>query len=246
MHNFLAASRTPAVGQLHQHADRDPCPRSLRPLFASLSLSQMTLKYCDDMSAADWIVQAHIPYEQLLNFGPSIFPAYARLRFIPDPTRPGQTEADANVAEDHPSDMEQARRALDHLRRFTATPDDCYFCVWEGYPIYFPPAVLDGPMVTIPHRRYFLLHGSLADLGSWDETLGGGYVPPPAFAWPADITGASPAMSTPTGPESEPSKQRSTHSSTPLSLTSSQLNQPSLNPPTTSRHRGSPYPQHSP
>jgi hypothetical protein len=153
MHNFLAASRTPAVGQLHQHADRDPCPRSLRPLFASLSLSQMTLKYCDDMSAADWIVQAHIPYEQLLNFGPSIFPAYARLRFIPDPTRPGQTEADANVAEDHPSDMEQARRALDHLRRFTATPDDCYFCVWEGYPIYFPPAVLDGPMVTIPHRR---------------------------------------------------------------------------------------------
>jgi hypothetical protein len=41
-------------------------------------------------------------------------------------------------------------------------------------------------MVTIPHRRYFLLHGSLADLGSWDETLGGGYVPPPAFAWPAD------------------------------------------------------------
>ncbi len=49
------------------------------------------------MSAADWIVQAHIPWEQLVNFGPPDFPAYAQLRFIPDPTKPGQEEADANV-----------------------------------------------------------------------------------------------------------------------------------------------------
>jgi hypothetical protein len=92
-------------------------------------------------------------------------------------------------------------------------------------------------MVTIPNWRYFLLHGSLADLGSWEETpLGGVGDFPPAFAWPATTVGASPATSTPTGPESEPSKQRSTHSSTPLSSTSSQLNQLSPNPPTTNRH----------
>ena len=145
----------------------------------------MTLQHCSDISVADWIVQAHIPWEQLVNFGPPDFPAYARLRFIPDPTKPGQTEADANVAEDHPSDAEQTQRAFEHLRRFTATPEDCYFCVWEGYPdLNFPPSVLHGPMVTIPHRRYFLLHGSL---GSWDEAVrGGGYHFPPAFAWPAD------------------------------------------------------------
>jgi len=93
----------------------------------------VTLKFCSDMSAADWIVQAQIPWKQLVYFGPPDFPAYARLRFIPDLTRPGQEEADANVAEDDPSDIKQTRRAFLHLRRFTATPENCYFCVWEGY-----------------------------------------------------------------------------------------------------------------
>jgi hypothetical protein len=146
----------------------------------------MQLRYCSDMSAADWIVHAHIPWEQLVNFGPPNFPAYARLRFIPDPTKPGQAEADAYVADDHLPEMEQTRLALEHLRRFTATPEDCYCCVWEGYPIHFPPSVLDGPMVAIPHRRYFLLHGSLTDLTGWAEVLRGVGDFPPAFAWPAD------------------------------------------------------------
>jgi hypothetical protein len=139
------------------------------------------------VSAADWIVQAKIPCEQLINFGPAGFPAYARLRFLRDPTGPGQTEADAYVADDHLPGTEQTRLALEHLRRFTATPEDCYFCVWEGYShISFPPSVLDGPMVTIPHRRYFLLHGSMTDLGSWEETPAGVGDFPPAFVWPAD------------------------------------------------------------
>jgi hypothetical protein len=74
------------------------------------------LQYCNDVSAADWIVQAQIPCEQLVNFGPPGFPAYARLRFIPDPTKPGQTEADAYVADNHLSEMQQTRLALEHLR----------------------------------------------------------------------------------------------------------------------------------
>jgi hypothetical protein len=145
------------------------------------------LKFCSDMSAADWIVQAQIPWKQLVYFGPPDFPAYARLRFIPDPTKPGQEEADANVAEDDPSDIKQTRQAFAYLRRFTATPENCYFCVWEGYSgLNVPPSVQRGPMVTIPHRQYFLLHGSLSDLGSWHETLGPVGSFPPAFAWPAD------------------------------------------------------------
>jgi len=154
----------------------------------------VTLQYCTDVSAADWIVQADIPWTQLLEFGPPDFPAYARLRFIPDPTPPGQAEGDVDIAEDHPSDMQQTQRALDHLRHFTATPEDCYFCVWEGYSdVNFRLSVLDGPMVIITrrihYRRYFLFHGSLADLGSWNETFDGGdaYADlPPAFAWPLD------------------------------------------------------------
>lgn len=147
----------------------------------------MTLEYCNEISAADWIVRAQIPSEQLINFGPPGFPAYARLRFIPDPSWPGQEEADAYVADDHPPEMEQTRLALEHLQRFTARPEDCYFCVWEGYShIQFPPSVLDGPMVIIPYRRYFLLHGFVADLGSWEESLSGVGDFPPAFVWPAD------------------------------------------------------------
>jgi hypothetical protein len=145
------------------------------------------LKFCSDMSAADWIVQAQIPWKQLVYFGPPDFPAYARLRFIPDPTKPGQEEADANVAEDDPSDIKQTRQAFAYLRRFTATPENCYFCVWEGYSgLDVPPSVLRRPMVTIPHRQYFLLHGSLSDLGSRHETLGPVGSFPPAFAWPAN------------------------------------------------------------
>jgi hypothetical protein len=146
----------------------------------------MPLRYCSDMSAADWIVHAYIPWEQWVNFGPPGFPAYARLRFIPDPTKPGQTEADAYV-DDHLPEMEQTRLALEYLGQFTATPEDCYFCVWEGYgDEYIPPSVLEGPMVIIPHRRYFLLHGSLIDFGSWEEIFGSVGDFPPAFAWPAD------------------------------------------------------------
>src|SRR5215204_3479840 len=145
------------------------------------------LQYCNNVSAADWIVQAQIPYEQLINFGPPDFPAYARLRFIPDPTKPGQDEADAYVPGDHVPEMQQTRLALEHLRRFTATPEDCYFCVWEGYgDLNFPPSVLNGPMVIIPHRRYFLLHGSLTDLGGWEDTLAGVGDFPPALVWPSD------------------------------------------------------------
>ena len=147
----------------------------------------MSLSYSGDVSAADWIVSARIPWTQLVTFGPAQFPAYARLRFIPDPSRPGQAETDADIAEDHLLDLQQTRLALHHLRRFTTTPENCFFCVWEGYSdVHFPPSVLAGRMVTIPHRRYVLLQGSL-DLDGWAEALGGaGNLPPPAFAWPAD------------------------------------------------------------
>lgn len=93
-------------------------------------------------------------------------------------------------------------------------------------------------MVTIPNRRYFLFHGSLTDLGSSNEIYEGGAAYAdlsPAFAWPADHSWCLASDVDPTG-ESEPSKQRSTHSSTPPSSTSSQLNQPSLNPPTTNHN----------
>ena len=148
----------------------------------------MGLSYRTDISAADWLVGSRTPWNQLVTFGPPVFEAYARLRFVPDPGGPGQAEADADVPDDHPSDIAQARQALHRLARFTDTPRECYFCVWDGYSdIDFPPAVKGGRLVDLPHRRYALLRGSLFDIDTWEKSLGAeGPCAPPAFVWPAD------------------------------------------------------------
>lgn len=142
----------------------------------------MALRPHPDASVADWLVRSPTEPMELITLGPAGYDAYARLRFIPDPTEPGQAEADVAVAEDHPSDLDQARRALHLLARFTTTPLECCFCVWEGYSdVTLPPS---SPVVELPHRRYALLRGALTDLADWEATVGGGA--PPAFAWPAD------------------------------------------------------------
>lgn len=148
----------------------------------------MSLTYCADTSLADWLARSPTPAEQLISLGPSGFQAYARLRFIPDPVSPGQAEADVDVPEDHPSDVEQTRRALRLLAAFTFTTQECYFCLWEGYSdAPLPPLVQRGPLVELPHRRYALLSGALDDIDAWEAVVGAGQrVAPPAFVWPAD------------------------------------------------------------
>ncbi|MGA3564435.1 hypothetical protein [Melissospora conviva] len=148
----------------------------------------MRLSFWSDVSAADWLVRSGTPDWQLIGFGPAGFEAYARLRFIPDPSGPGQLESDVELSGDHPSEMTQTRRVLRRLAEFTSTPQECYFCVWDGYSdIPLPSRVLRGPMVETPHRRYALLRGALNDIDAWEAELGGGQpIMPPAFVWPAD------------------------------------------------------------
>lgn len=143
----------------------------------------MTWQRCEDVSPADWL--AHDGNPELIHFGPSTFEAYARLRYIPDPEHPRQSETDVDIDGDHPLDTEQAHRALDRLARFTDTPDDCYFCVWDGWPGIEELSRNQGPWVVTPIRRFVLVRGPLSDLSSADGLLGrDGF--PPAFAWPAD------------------------------------------------------------
>jgi hypothetical protein len=153
-----------------------------------MEVAALRLSCCPDTSAADWLVRSDTPDQQLITFGPSGFPAYARLRFIPDPTGPEQEEADAEVPQGHPTDIEQTRRALGLLAPFTSTPKECYFCLWEGYSdAPLPPQALQGPLVELPHRRYALFRGTLDDIDAWESDLGGGQsIAPPAFVWPAD------------------------------------------------------------
>jgi len=171
---------------------------------------------CSDLSAADWITASDQPWEQLVGFGPEGFPAYARLRFLPDPAYEGQGENDVDVDDAH-DETAQLRVALETLARHTRTPDDCYFCLWDGWgtdiqggdgartldyqtgtvsrgPLIapaFPPSVLHGPKVVVPHRAYFLFRGSISDFGDWgaaDAWPGQPrlHMPDPAFIWPAD------------------------------------------------------------
>ena len=131
---------------------------------------------------ADWT------FFEATTFGPPDFEAYARLRFIPDPIRPGQSENQVEMPDEHLSDLDQARKVFAHLARRTTTAEHCYFCVWAGYPYERLP-VGPGPhvMVNLPHRDYWLMEGPLAAIQSWGTGLGeGGPLVPPALVWPAD------------------------------------------------------------
>ena len=150
----------------------------------------MSLRRCTDLSPATWLADSGTPWERLVTLGPDGFPSYARLRFIPDPTRSGQSEADVTVSEDHPSELAQVTRVLHRLWRFTATPQECYFCLWDGYsgPLH---GVAAGPLVCVPRgtnmREYALFRGQVTDIDEWESLLGdqGGGLPP-AIVWPAD------------------------------------------------------------
>lgn len=143
----------------------------------------MTLQRCDDVRPADWLVRDTGP--ALVTLGPSGFEAYARLRYIPDPAHLRQAETDVDLSDDHPTDVEQATRALRRLAPFTTTPDDLFFCVWDGWPGIDGLARGRGPWVVTPIRRFVLLRGALGDAPGTDALLGvDGF--PPAFAWPAD------------------------------------------------------------
>lgn len=138
----------------------------------------MGLRWCSDVSPGDWLAASGTPEWQLITFGPAGFADYARLRFIPDPVHSEQSENE--VARDDLPESETAliRGVLDVLAPHTATPDDCYFCLWDGWAtdLYggdglriadfatgtvtrgptlapaFDDAVLQGPKVSIPIR----------------------------------------------------------------------------------------------
>jgi hypothetical protein len=150
----------------------------------------VALTACSDLSPADWIMSSELPWHRLVSFGPSGFGAYARLRFLPDPAVDGQSE---NDAETDRNDNERLRMLFEVLARHTSTPDDCHFCLWDGYGLIyggaavtvlvasddgdpppvpavapaFPPHVLDGPKVVVPARAYFLFRGPLREAGDW-------------------------------------------------------------------------------
>ena len=96
----------------------------------------VTMALCTETSAASWLVDSQVSWQQLVTFGPAGLPAYARLRFLPDPTARGQRESEAIVRPDALTEGEQLHAVLAHLVRHTTTPDECYFCLWDGWGIH--------------------------------------------------------------------------------------------------------------
>ncbi|MDQ1628335.1 MAG: hypothetical protein QOI54_2079 [Actinomycetota bacterium] len=156
----------------------------------------MTLRPCSDLSAAAWITGSDLSWDRLVTFGPSGFPAYGRLRLLPDPEYPGQQEADAETGEDDASESGRLAAVLQVLSRHTSTPEDCYFCLWDGWGSSSdsgdhvgmvdgrmidlpggiarpglapssPSSIPRAPKVVVPNRAYFLYRGDVSELGDW-------------------------------------------------------------------------------
>ncbi|MFM1723774.1 hypothetical protein ABEU20_002346 [Rhodococcus sp. PAM 2766] len=148
----------------------------------------MTITRCVDLSAARWLEQRDDDWRRLAARGPRCYDSYARLRIIPDPAYPGQLEGEVSVGPDALSDNAQIGIVLTALAGHTSTPDDCHFCVWDGWPSF----AIDDPMpkISIPNRDYFLFHGTVADAADWDAQMKALLhdigAPTLAFAWPAD------------------------------------------------------------
>jgi len=104
-------------------------------------------------------VTSNEPWQRLVTIGPAAFAAYARVRFIPDPTHQGQQEHEADL-DGSPGDTDQWRALLHLLAADTADPDDCYFGLWEGWG--FPESARGWPTLAVPRdaqlpaRSYFL------------------------------------------------------------------------------------------
>lgn len=157
----------------------------------------MSLGICSDLSPASWLVTSDVPWDRLVTFGPAGFPAYARVRFIPDPTHRRQREWEADL-DASPSETEQWRALLQILARETSDPSDCYFGLWEGWPL--SESVRRWPTFGVPRsaqiaaRSYFLFRGALSEAEIWGEPAAAGIwgLPEfsqggtPAFVWPSD------------------------------------------------------------
>jgi hypothetical protein len=111
----------------------------------------VALTVTDVLAPADWIANSTLDWSQLIEFGPSGFAAYARLRFLPDPSHPGQSENDAPDEGDemHAWRMRQWAVLMRTLAARTSTPQDCYVCIWEGYSSSDPDEVMGPPRAPV-------------------------------------------------------------------------------------------------
>ncbi|EFQ82328.1 hypothetical protein HMPREF0063_12490 [Aeromicrobium marinum DSM 15272] len=148
----------------------------------------MSFRWADaSADEVQWLVDPSQPWQRVVAFGPQVFAAYARVRFIPDPLFEGQLEADALDEPPLLSEAAQMQRVVQVLLEFTASPREGYACVWDGWGEPAGAAVPQTSRLRLPHREYFTVQGSLVDLvEDWTSLSVAGSPPRAAFIWPAD------------------------------------------------------------
>lgn len=152
----------------------------------------MTFDPCLDLTVAEWITASEEPWWSLVTLGPPGFPAYARLRFIPDPAYEGQSEIDAARHSEVIPEIDQLRVAVETLLQHTDAPAEGRLLIWDGWgEEAFPDTIGRAARAAVPHREYSVWTVSLPDFvsgaveASWEARTGRD-MPPPAFIWPAD------------------------------------------------------------
>ncbi|QCB49580.1 hypothetical protein E5720_09580 [Rhodococcus sp. PAMC28707] len=146
----------------------------------------MTVRPCTDASPAQWLLTADRDWSDLAVRGPLGFEAYARLRFIPDPTHSSQRAQESDTSRHFLAEITQLSIGVSHLANHTTTPDNCYFAIWEGW----GGLELVGPVqVPFINREAVLFNGTADDLSTWVDSrdhTSPDNLPIPAFLWPAD------------------------------------------------------------
>ena len=129
---------------------------------------------------ANWVLQSHVDWWELVRYGPPDFDAYVRIAFGED------VRSDA-VNPPEAAQIDAVRAALAVLASHTTTPNVCYAAIWEGWTSQ--PLAPQAPRVEIPNRTMLLFTGHVEALRNapalaWygSETDGAA----PHLAWPED------------------------------------------------------------
>jgi hypothetical protein len=127
-----------------------------------------------DARPADWLVESITTFaKSVVSLVPDRFDSYVRIRHGPA-ADPRVGSLDAGVA--------AALAAI--LGSHTATPERCFFAVWEGFGGGYEFDVASSPMFALPHRRYYLVEGAVSTASS--SVLPGFSSTSANLWWPAD------------------------------------------------------------
>jgi hypothetical protein len=127
--------------------------------------------------AARWLLRADVDWRDLVRYGPPGFDVYVRIALA------------AGVDGADPAGEQPALRlALTTLASCTATPDDGYAAIWEGWTGGDPAP--RAPRVPVPHRAMLLFTGPVGALRdapavAWYGSAQGRYQEP-HLVWPED------------------------------------------------------------